>query len=173
MNKKTKSHISIIFQNRWVVASEVAPNHLRPALLSITVGINWLFSFTVSKITPTMLTNITYGTFLLFGFWCLIMAIWAYFCLPETSGVGLEDVKYLFERDVIVRSVWDAPGGKKLIKVLCNRKNRKIRVLTIKEMKRQWEADSRAERVEEVGSGGRGRVSSETSSDRGKGPASV
>jgi len=87
--------------------------------------------------------------------------------------VGLEDVKYLFERDVIVRSVWDAPGGKKLIEVLCNRKNRKIRVLTIKEMKRQWEADSRAERVEEVGSGGRGRVSSETSSDRGKGPASV
>lgn len=85
----------------------------------------------------------------------------------------LEDVKYLFERDVIVRSVWDAPGGKKLMEVLCNRKSRKIRVMTIEEMKRQCEEDSRVERVEGVGAGGCGRVSSETSSDRGKGRASV
>jgi len=95
------------------------------------------------------------------------MAIWTYLCLPETSGVGLEDVRYLFERDVIVRSVWDAPGGKKLIEVLCNRKGRKVRVPTIEEMKRRCEGDPR------VGPSGCGRVSSETSSDRGKGPASV
>lgn len=40
------------------------------------------------------------------------MSVWTYVCLPETSGYALEDIKYLFEHDVIVRSLQDAPGGK-------------------------------------------------------------
>ncbi|KAL1740219.1 hypothetical protein HDZ31DRAFT_47927, partial [Schizophyllum fasciatum] len=96
----------------WVVAGEVAPNHLRPAVLSIAVMINWLFSLTISKVTPLMLQNITYGTFLLFGIFCFIMVAWTYFCLPETQGVALEDIKYLFERDVLVRAIQDSPGGR-------------------------------------------------------------
>ncbi|GLB40275.1 putative major facilitator superfamily, sugar transporter (TC 2.A.1.1) family protein [Lyophyllum shimeji] len=96
----------------WVVAGEVAPNHLRTAALSIAIGVNWLFSFTISKLTPIMLNNITYGTFLLFGFCCLIMTVWAYFFLPETKGYALEDIKYLFEKDMILRSLNDAPCGR-------------------------------------------------------------
>ncbi|XP_006459491.1 hypothetical protein AGABI2DRAFT_177416 [Agaricus bisporus var. bisporus H97] len=96
----------------WVVAGEVSPNHLRPAVLSISIGVNWLFAFIISKLTPIMLNNITYGTFLIFGICCLLMSVWTYVCLPETSGYALEDIKYLFEHDVIVRSLQDAPGGK-------------------------------------------------------------
>ncbi|KAG6830861.1 hypothetical protein H0H92_014226 [Tricholoma furcatifolium] len=96
----------------WVVAGEVAPNHLRTASLSVAIGVNWLFSFTISKVTPTMLNNITYGTFLLFGFFCLIMAVWTYFLLPETKGLALEDMRYIFEKDVMLRSLEDAPGGR-------------------------------------------------------------
>lgn len=96
----------------WVVASEVAPNHVRTAALSAAVAVNWLFSFTISKLTPIMLNKITYGTFLLFGFCCLVMAVWAYFLLPETTGVALEDIKYLFEKNMIIRSLQDAPGGR-------------------------------------------------------------
>ncbi|KAF7336769.1 putative quinate permease [Mycena venus] len=96
----------------WVVAGEVAPNHLRTGAMSIAVGVNWLFSFTISKLTPIMLNNIKYGTFLLFGFCCLFMALWAYACLPETTGYALEDIHLLFEKDVILRSVEDAPGGR-------------------------------------------------------------
>ncbi|KAG1829724.1 general substrate transporter [Suillus subalutaceus] len=96
----------------WVVASEVAPNHVRPATLTIAISINWLFSFTISRLTPVMLEKITYGTFLLFGVCCMIMAAWTYFFLPETKGYALEDIKYLFETDVIVRSLEDAPGGR-------------------------------------------------------------
>ncbi|KAG6865782.1 hypothetical protein C0991_011774 [Blastosporella zonata] len=95
----------------WVVAGEVAPNHLRTASLSVAIGVNWLFSFTISKLTPIMLNNITYGTFLLFGFCCIIMAAWAYFLLPETKGYALEDMKYVFEKDIILRALGDAPGG--------------------------------------------------------------
>lgn len=62
-----------------------------------------------------MLNEITYGTFLLFGFCCLIMAFWAYVFLPETAGYALEDIKYLFEKDVILRALQDAPGGRVFI----------------------------------------------------------
>ncbi|KAK7033277.1 general substrate transporter [Favolaschia claudopus] len=99
----------------WVVAGEVAPNHLRGGAMAVAVGVNWLFSFTISKLTPIMLNNIKYGTFLLFGFCCLIMAVWAYACLPETTGYALEDIGLLFEEDVVLRAVGDAPGGKWLL----------------------------------------------------------
>ncbi|KIP03499.1 hypothetical protein PHLGIDRAFT_94735 [Phlebiopsis gigantea 11061_1 CR5-6] len=96
----------------WVVAAEVAPNHVRAAALSVAIGVNWLFSFTVSKVTPIMLNNITYGTFLVFGVFCLLMAFWAYFFLPETRGYALEDIRYLFESEPIARAIQDAPGGR-------------------------------------------------------------
>lgn len=44
------------------------------------------------------------------------MAVWAYVFLPETSGYALEDIKYLYEKDVIVRALEDAPGGKIFIR---------------------------------------------------------
>lgn len=96
----------------WVVAGEVAPNHLRTVSLSIAIGVNWLFSFTISKITPIMLDNITYGTFLIFGLMCMIMSAWTYVCYPETSGYALEDIHFLFEDKVIVRALQDAPLGR-------------------------------------------------------------
>jgi hypothetical protein len=59
-----------------------------------------------------MLTEITYGTFLIFGLMCVIMSVWAYVGLPETAGVALEDIRYLFENQVLTRALQDAPGGK-------------------------------------------------------------
>jgi sugar porter (SP) family MFS transporter len=96
----------------WTLAGEVAPNHVRAATLSIALGVNWLFSITISELTPIMLDNIKYGTFLLFGCCCIVMTVWAYFFLPETSGYALEDVRYLFESDMLVRSLEDAPYGR-------------------------------------------------------------
>ncbi|KAJ7650111.1 general substrate transporter [Roridomyces roridus] len=96
----------------WVVAGEVAPNHLRASAISGAVAVQWLWSFIISKVTPIMLNNIKYGTFLFFGFCCLIMVVWTWFCLPETTGYALEDIGLLFEKDVILRSVQDAPGGR-------------------------------------------------------------
>lgn len=99
----------------WVVAAEVAPNHVRTAALAVAIGVNWLFSFTVSKLTPIMMVKITYGTFLTFGVFCLLMSLWTYFFLPETGGYALEDIKYLFEEDTVLRALQDAPGGKVFI----------------------------------------------------------
>ncbi|KAJ7067090.1 general substrate transporter [Mycena amicta] len=108
---------------------EVAPNHLRTGAMSIAIGVNWLFSFTVSKLTPIMLNKIHYGTYLLFGLFCFIMAIWAWVCLPETTGIALEDIGLLFEKDVILRAVQDGPGSR-----FCLGKRR--RALPIDELRR-------------------------------------
>ena len=89
----------------WVVASEIAPNHLRSITLTFAICVNWSLSFTISRLTPVMLEKMKYGIFLLFGMCCMIMAAWVYFFLPETKGYALEDIKYLFEKDVIVRSL--------------------------------------------------------------------
>ncbi|KAH0833343.1 hypothetical protein J3R83DRAFT_12412 [Lanmaoa asiatica] len=98
--------------NPWVVAGEVAPNHVRTAAMSLAVGVNWLFAFTISRVTPNMLEEIKYGTFLVFGMCCMLMSVWVYFCLPETKGYALEDIRFLFEKDMLVRALEDAPGGR-------------------------------------------------------------
>lgn len=96
----------------WIVAGEVAPNHVRTAAMSLAIGVNWLFSFTISRVTPNMLEELTYGTFLLFGMCCMLMSAWVYFYLPETKGYALEDIRFLFEKDMMVRALEDAPGGR-------------------------------------------------------------
>ena len=67
----------------------------------------WLFNFIIAKITPIMLANITYGTFLLFGSLCIVMGIWTVFCVPETKGVRLESIGELFEGSIIKGCVQD------------------------------------------------------------------
>jgi hypothetical protein len=42
----------------------------------------------------------------------MIMAAWTWACLPETSGYALEDIKFLFEHDMLIRALEDAPGGR-------------------------------------------------------------
>ncbi|KAG2131440.1 general substrate transporter [Suillus bovinus] len=96
----------------FILGSEVAPGHLRMASMSLAAATTWLFTYVIAQITPIMLDHITYGTFLLFGVASFIMAAWVYIFIPETSGYPLEDIKYLFEEDIIIRSLQDAPGGK-------------------------------------------------------------
>ncbi|KAG2086593.1 general substrate transporter [Suillus discolor] len=95
----------------FVLGSEVAPGHLRMATMSLAAATTWLFTYVIAQITPIMLDRITYGTYLLFGVASLIMVAWVYIFIPETTGYPLEDIKYLFERDIILRSLEDAPLG--------------------------------------------------------------
>lgn len=67
----------------------------------------WLFNFVIAKLTPIMLDRITYGTFLLFGGCCIMMLLYAVFCVPETKGVPLESVNLLFEGNIIAGATKD------------------------------------------------------------------
>lgn len=81
--------------------AECAPTHLRSLAMALGLMTNWLFNFvclasagilivcidiylctltfkqTIAKITPTLLVDIKYGTFLLFGCCSILMVIWA------------------------------------------------------------------------------------------------
>ncbi|KAG1896938.1 general substrate transporter [Suillus fuscotomentosus] len=98
-----------------VFNAEVAPGHLRQLVLSLACGTDRLLTYALAQVTPTMLERISYGTYLVFGISCMIMVVWVYFFLPETTGYALEDIKYLFEKDLILRSLEDAPGGRVFI----------------------------------------------------------
>lgn len=43
-----------------------------------------------------MFASITYGTFIFFGSMTVIGGIYVYLLVPETKGVALEDMDYLF-----------------------------------------------------------------------------
>ncbi|OAL51676.1 MFS quinate transporter-like protein QutD [Pyrenochaeta sp. DS3sAY3a] len=91
----------------FILSSECSPNHVRSLLMAAALMTQWLFNFVIAKITPLMLADITYGTFLLFGSACIIMGIWTVFCVPETKGVRLESIGELFEGDIIKGCVQD------------------------------------------------------------------
>lgn len=67
----------------------------------------WLFNFVIAKLTPIMLAEITYGTYLLFGSSCAMMLFYAVFCVPETKGVPLESVGMLFEGNIVAGATKD------------------------------------------------------------------
>lgn len=114
-----------------VLGSEIAPGHLRPAVMSLASSMTWLFTYVIAQITPTMLAKITWGTYVVFGVASVVMAVWVWAGVPETTGVQLEDVKWLFEGDLWVRCVQDAPGGRWLLG--------KRRAVSVEALKRQAE----------------------------------
>lgn len=67
----------------------------------------WLFNFVIAKLTPIMLAEITYGTYLLFGSCCIVMLLYAVFCVPETKGIPLESISLLFEGNIIAGATRD------------------------------------------------------------------
>lgn len=85
----------------FILSAESAPNHLRSLAMALALMTNWLFNFVIAKITPIMLSNITYGTFLLFGCACTLACFYAIIGVPETKNVPLESVYLLFEGSII------------------------------------------------------------------------
>ncbi|KAF1966354.1 general substrate transporter [Bimuria novae-zelandiae CBS 107.79] len=91
----------------FVLSSECSPNHVRSLVMAAALMTQWLFNFVIAKITPLMLSGITYGTFLLFGTCCIIMGVYTIFCVPETKNVPLESIHHLFDGDIIRGCVRD------------------------------------------------------------------
>merc|ERR1711920_1192963 len=53
-------------------------------------------NFVIAQFTPMLLASIAFGTFYVFGFFCIVgvfLSAW----LPETKGVPLENIQKLFD----------------------------------------------------------------------------
>ena len=85
--------------------------HLQ-ALSTATV---WLCNFIVGVITPSMIAQAGFGTYIFFACWCLLSGVWAYFLVPETKGKTLEELDEVFgdgsakeEKEIMKQAAADA-----------------------------------------------------------------
>ncbi|KAL1608402.1 hypothetical protein SLS60_003344 [Paraconiothyrium brasiliense] len=82
----------------WLYPAEVNPVKTRAKANAVSTCTNWLFNFMVVMITPIMIDNIKWGTYLVFacinaGFFPLI-----YIFYPETKQRSLEEIDLVFAK---------------------------------------------------------------------------
>ena len=78
----------------WVVLSEIFPNKIRGAAMSVATVSLWLASFLLTYTFP--LLNDAFGasgTFWLYGVICIAGLVFIYKRLPETKGKSLEEIE--------------------------------------------------------------------------------
>eukprot|EP01117_Protostelium_nocturnum_P014667 TRINITY_DN5602_c0_g1_i1.p1 TRINITY_DN5602_c0_g1~~TRINITY_DN5602_c0_g1_i1.p1 ORF type:complete len:475 (+),score=128.14 TRINITY_DN5602_c0_g1_i1:151-1575(+) len=80
----------------WVYQSEIFPLRYRAKGTAASTVSNWVWNAIVSKIAPLILAKINYYTYLIWGGFCIAMALFALFCVPETKGLTLEQIEVLF-----------------------------------------------------------------------------
>jgi MFS family permease len=110
----------------WSMPAEIFPSSLRAKGVSYATMSNWLNNFIIGLITPPLLQNTGYGTYLFFGVFCLLSLVWVWFFVPETSGKTLEEMDQVFHSNTgqseresrarieteIARSVWNSHAAK-------------------------------------------------------------
>ena len=89
----------------WVLLSEIFPNKIRGAAMSIAVAAQWISNYLVSWTFPMMdkssfLTEyFNHGfAYWLYGGMGLLAALFVYKIVPETKGKSLEEMELLFKK---------------------------------------------------------------------------
>ncbi|CAG7983508.1 unnamed protein product [Penicillium salamii] len=82
----------------YVVAAEMFPTRIRSFCMAICFFVNWIVDYGITRATPNMITEMGWGTFLLYAMLTYLGVIFIYFCLPEMKGRSMESMDDLFER---------------------------------------------------------------------------
>ncbi|TCD61909.1 hypothetical protein EIP91_007723 [Steccherinum ochraceum] len=80
----------------WVYVSDIFPTRTRHYGLATASASQWLFNFVLSKITPTLVTDLGYKIFLMFGTINILGMGTFSLLLPETKGRSLEEMDIIF-----------------------------------------------------------------------------
>lgn len=91
----------------WTVPSEIFPLETRSAGQSITVVVNLLFTFAIAQSFLSLLCRLKFGIFLFFASWIVVMTVFVYVFLPETKGVPIEEMTFLWRRHWFWKRVLD------------------------------------------------------------------
>lgn len=81
----------------WAMPAEIFPSSLRAKGVAYSTMSNWLNNFIVGLITPPLIQNTGYGTYVFFCVFCTLSLIWSWFFVPETNGRTLEEMDYVFK----------------------------------------------------------------------------
>ena len=78
----------------WVVISEIFPNRIRGAAISVAVSALWIACFILTFTFPILNAKLgSSGTFWLYGVICLLGLVFIFFKLPETKNKSLEQIE--------------------------------------------------------------------------------
>lgn len=80
----------------WPYVSEIFPTRIREPGIATGVAAQWLFAFVYTLTTPYMVKNMGWGTFLLWGIFNLVIAVFSFLVLKETRGKSLETINAQF-----------------------------------------------------------------------------
>ncbi|CAK3833072.1 glucose transporter rco-3 [Lecanosticta acicola] len=80
----------------WIVIGEVFPLPIRSRGVALSTASNWLWNTIIAVITPYMVNsdegNLRSSVFFVWGGLCTCAFVYAYFLVPETKGLSLEQV---------------------------------------------------------------------------------
>ncbi|EFJ38553.1 hypothetical protein SELMODRAFT_437470 [Selaginella moellendorffii] len=82
----------------WLIPSEIFPLEIRSSGQSVVVCTNLLFTFVIAQAFLSMLCHFKYGIFLFFAAWVLVMTTFTLFLIPETKGIPIEEMVFVWRR---------------------------------------------------------------------------
>lgn len=80
----------------WTLPAEVFSTAQRSKGVALSTATVWICNFIVGVITPSMIEQAGFGTYIFFAAFCLLSGVWAYFLVPETKGKTLEELDEVF-----------------------------------------------------------------------------
>lgn len=80
----------------WIISSEIFPSSLRSISGPFAAMSVWLWTYVVTKALPSMYSSMGYGVYIFFATCLIVASIYAYFFIPETKGVRIDQMDHLF-----------------------------------------------------------------------------
>ncbi|KAJ2977176.1 hypothetical protein NUW58_g7889 [Xylaria curta] len=78
----------------WPYVSEIFSARIREPGIAVGVASQWLWNLIFSLTTPYMIASLGWGTFLIWGIFDLVIAVFTFFFLKETRGLSLEHIAH-------------------------------------------------------------------------------
>ncbi len=85
----------------WLYPAEVNPIKTRGKANAVSTATNWTFNFLIVMVTPIMVSNIKWGTYLFFAVVNALFVPFIYFFYPETARRSLEEIDIIFAKGFV------------------------------------------------------------------------
>ncbi|RDW57669.1 putative h(+) hexose cotransporter 1 [Coleophoma crateriformis] len=84
----------------YVAAAEIFPARIRSVSMAFCFFINWIVDYAITRATPSMITHMGWGVFLLYAVLTYIGAAFTWCCMPEFKGRSIESMDDLFKHSI-------------------------------------------------------------------------
>ncbi|TEA21559.1 Quinate permease [Colletotrichum sidae] len=80
----------------WILAGELFPGAVRNFTGTYAALVVWATQFAITKALPYIFSAFGYGTWFFFAAWMIVATLWAFFFLPETKGLTMDQMDVIF-----------------------------------------------------------------------------